>query len=63
MLDICNAKAAASGDARKYYVPDLENGNSVRGAVVTTADCDTLATIIDKSGMLDDPSDYCAWQG
>ena len=61
MLDICDTKAAASGDARKYYVPDLENGNSVRGAVVTTADCDMLSKIVDASGMLHDPSDYCPY--
>jgi hypothetical protein len=61
MLDICYAKAAASGNARKYFVPDLENGNSVRGSVVTTADCDTLSLIVDASGMLDDPSNYCPY--
>ena len=61
MLDICDAKAAASGDARKYFVPDLENGNSVRGAVVTTADCSMLSQIVDASGMLDDPSSYCPY--
>ena len=64
LLDICEAKADESSPLNKYYIPDIENGISVRSDdAIVASDCDILGDIITASGMLNDQESYCSYEG